>query len=238
MRGRPVKRVVRGKRPGDGAERVYDGLRRVIVEQTLAAGARLPEDMVAARFGVSRTLVRTAISRLVTDGLVERENNKVARVACPTAEEAEDLFRTRRTIEGAVIDRLTGALSKKDAERLRAHVRLQRSSGNDRPTAVRLSGEFHILLAEICGSAMLRRYVSELVGRSSVVLTAQSTAHALFCSAAEHSEIIDALVDADKAVAHDRMCRHLQNIAYRAQQLPGPAKDFTELPDEALSLLP
>ncbi len=233
-----MKRATGGKRPGDGAERVYAGLRRVIVEQTLAAGARLPEDAVATRFGVSRTLVRAAISRLVSDGLVERENNKVARVASPTAEEAEDLFQTRRLIEAAVVERLSGSISRKDAERLRDHVRIQRSSGDDRPTAVRLSGEFHILLAEISGSTLLRRYVSELVGRASVVLTAQSTAHALHCSAAEHSEIIDSLLGSDKAAAHDCMGRHLQNITYRAQQVPGPAKEFSDLPDAALAELP
>ncbi|HET9199588.1 MAG TPA: GntR family transcriptional regulator [Dehalococcoidia bacterium] len=53
------------------AEAVYRRLHAGIEDGTIAAGARLRQDELAARWGVSSTPVREAFRRLEAEGLVE-----------------------------------------------------------------------------------------------------------------------------------------------------------------------
>lgn len=225
------------KRAGDGPDRVYKALRDIIVEQTLAVGARLPEDAVATRFGVSRTVVRAAIARLVADGLVERPRNQVARVASPTREEADDLMAVRAELEASIVARLVGTATKKQLDKLRTHIREEEAALQDRGKAVRLSGEFHVLLASATGSKLFERYMVDIIARSSLVFTAQTTMNALCCSPREHSEILDAIARGDAVAAKARMRKHLDDCADRSRQRFGPAENFADLPPNAIKPL-
>ena len=235
--GEVVKQLVKTKRAGDGPDRVYKALRSIIVEQTLAIGARLPEDAVATRFGVSRTVVRAALSRLVSEQLVERPYNQVARVASPTQAEADDLSSVRLIIETNIVVRLACSLPAKQAAKLRAHIRGEQAALHDRARAVRMSGEFHILLAQSTGSKILERYMIDIIARSSLVFTAQTTVNALCCSPSEHAEIVDAIVKGDQNAADARMRKHLRDFADRSRQRPGPAENFSDLPIDAIKPL-
>ena len=54
------------------ADRAYTGIVQIINEDGLQAGDRLPsEARLAERFGMSRTVVREALVRLVSDGITE-----------------------------------------------------------------------------------------------------------------------------------------------------------------------
>lgn len=72
---------------GEGALRIYEGLRREILAMTLSPGDLLDEKSIAAQFEVSRSPVREAIIRLASDGLVRTLPNKSAMVAPLNIEE-------------------------------------------------------------------------------------------------------------------------------------------------------
>ncbi len=60
--------------PAEGrlADRAYTAIVRIIAEDALAVGDRLPsEAQLAATFGMSRTIVREALARLASDGIVQ-----------------------------------------------------------------------------------------------------------------------------------------------------------------------
>lgn len=70
------------------AERVYDGMFHSIMTGAFAAGARLPSELaLAARFQVSRPVVRQALDRLRSEGLIEsrRGSGSVVCAARPGA---------------------------------------------------------------------------------------------------------------------------------------------------------
>ena len=48
-------------KPSTRSDLVYTVLRRAVIEQALAPGAKLLEDEIGAHFGVSRTVVRAAL---------------------------------------------------------------------------------------------------------------------------------------------------------------------------------
>jgi DNA-binding GntR family transcriptional regulator len=207
-------------RPAAGTDRagtVYHALRRAIVEQALAPGAKLPEDAIGERFGVSRTIVRNALGRLAAEGLVDLRRNKGAAVATPSWEEARDTFDIRIALERLVVSRLVGRLTRAQIDQLKAHVaEEERSRGHDDPMLIRLATEFHIVLAEMTGSAVLQRYVSEVSWRCGLILALYSRPHSSECAVSEHRAVIDALAKGDAARAMAVMDQHLESVAGRA----------------------
>ena len=92
--------------PASRAALAYRALRRAIIEQALRPGSKLPEDAIGEQLGVSRTLVREALSRLSAEGLVELRHNRGATVAYPSLEEARDVFAIRQAMERLVAEQL------------------------------------------------------------------------------------------------------------------------------------
>jgi DNA-binding GntR family transcriptional regulator len=215
----------------DRGDAVYLGLRRAIIEQSLMPGAKLPEDLIGESFGVSRTLVRSALTRLVGEGLVEQFKNRGSFVASPSLAEAQQVFDVRRQLENLVVERLSGALAPDQVRRLKAHVAAERRlSGVDGPEAVRLAGEFHVLLAALTGNALLARYVAEVVSRSSLILALYSRPHSAECGANEHADIIEAMAAGEVARARRLMDHHLGAVQDRAL-LPGSGAPAPGLKD-------
>jgi GntR family transcriptional repressor for pyruvate dehydrogenase complex len=61
------------------ADRVTEALMRKIAGEELPAGAQLPsEQMMAESFGVSRTVIREAVSRLKSEGLIDTKQGRGA----------------------------------------------------------------------------------------------------------------------------------------------------------------
>lgn len=200
------------------SDAIYATLRRAILEQALAPGAKLPEDSIGETFGVSRTSVRNALVRLNVEGLVDMVPNKGASVAMPTLEQAHDVFEMRRVLEREVVQRLCRRMSKDAIDALEAHIaeeeRALRSAG---PRSIRLAGEFHILLAELTGSQTLSDYVSQIVSRCSLILARFGRPHSAECGVEEHVRLVAALREQDVAAASAVMDAHLDAVETRAR---------------------
>lgn len=216
--------------PVPRAQAVYKALRRAIIEQALKPGMKLPEDSIGEQLGVSRTLVREAFGRLAIEGLVELKPNRGANVAYPTLEEARDVFEVRRGLERLVAESLAGRLTPAQSAELEAHVRLEeKAHGQDGPEAIRLSGEFHIKLAEMTGNALLLRYVQEASSRCSLILAIYGRPHSSECAVCEHRQLIEALRTGDAARAAALMDHHLQSVVTRALLAPRGERDIRDV---------
>jgi DNA-binding GntR family transcriptional regulator len=210
----------------DRAGQIYRALRHAIIEQALEPGAKLPEDAIGERFGASRTIVRHALGQLAAEGLVELRRNRGATVATPSWDEARDIFDVRLGLERLVVSRLSGRLTAEHIKRLNAHVdEEERARGNDEPLSIRLATEFHILLAEMTGSPVLTRYVSENASRCGLTLALYSRPHSSECAVSEHRAIIVALANGDADGATALMDEHLEAVAGRALIVSKPPKD-------------
>jgi DNA-binding GntR family transcriptional regulator len=216
--------------PVPRAQAVYKALRRAIIEQALKPGMKLPEDSIGEQLGVSRTLVREAFGRLAVEGLVELKPNRGANVAYPTLEEARDVFEVRRGLERLVAENLAGRLTAAQSAELEAHVRLEeKANEQDGPESIRLSGEFHIKLAEMTGNALLLRYVQEASSRCSLILAIYGRPHSSECAVSEHRQLIEALRAGDAARAAALMDHHLQSVVTRALLAPRGERDIRDV---------
>ncbi|MGZ3289652.1 MAG: GntR family transcriptional regulator, partial [Xanthobacteraceae bacterium] len=166
---------------------IYRALRHAIIEQALSPGAKLPEDAIGERFGASRTIVRHVLGQLAAEGLVELRRNRGAAVATPSWDEARDVFDVRLGLERLIVSRLAGRLTPEQIKRLESHVDdEERARGANEPLSIRLATEFHIVLAEMTGSPVLTRYVSEVASRCGLILALYSRPHSADCAVSEH----------------------------------------------------
>ncbi|MBP7065054.1 MAG: GntR family transcriptional regulator [Ferrovibrio sp.] len=206
---------------GDKVGTICRALRRAIIEQALEPGAKLPEDALGERFGVSRTIARQALGQLAAEGLVELRRNRIAVVATPSWQEARNTFDVRMALEALIVRQLSGQLTKAQLAELQAHVD-QEDAARDGPDAVsiRLATEFHILLAQMTSSPILIRYVSEVAYRCCLTLSTFSRPHSSECAINEHRAIIDALAKGRTEEVMQMMHHHLDAVASRALVAP------------------
>ena len=199
--------------PPTATARVYDAIYSAILEGRITPGMRLREEELAARFEVSRTLIRQALQRLAQDGLIDLQHNRGAQVMEPTRELAGHVFDARRVVECEVARRLGGRLDAAQMTGLRALIAREAAADarGDRPAAIRLSGAFHRALAELSGNPILLRVVNELLPTTSLLLALYPPVTGAGCAAHRHEELLAAIERGGQAAAAE-MRRHLQEI--------------------------
>ena len=74
------------------SDTVAAALSRAIHEHRLAPSTKLGEDELAEVYGVSRTIIRTALQSLAHAKLVEIQRNRGAFVSQPTPKEAQEVL--------------------------------------------------------------------------------------------------------------------------------------------------
>lgn len=199
---------------GDRVGRIRDGVTTAILEQRLLPGTKLGEDEIGEIYGASRTLVRTALHQLAHEGIVHIAKNRGAFVARPTPADAREVFEARRLIEPSILDRAIDAVSPDWLGRLDLHLAAERAaeSRGDARTSIRLSGEFHRLLAGMSGHSIYAGFLKELIARSSLIILLYRRRDTPACSISHHSGIVAAVRDADRASARALMLAHLNEI--------------------------
>jgi DNA-binding GntR family transcriptional regulator len=81
------------------ASRVAEALREQIADGAFRSGERMPEERIAASFGVSRNTLREAFQLLTRERLLVHRLNRGMFVRELTADDVADLYRVRRLIE-------------------------------------------------------------------------------------------------------------------------------------------
>lgn len=205
------------QKPALTDDEIYTKINSAIALQQLPPGTRLREDEMRQIFGVSRAHIRMVFTRLAYAGVVTLEPNRGASVAKPTIKEARELFVARRAIEATIVREAIARLTPRDITRLRAHIAEESDAEirRDRAEMIRLSGEFHLLLAEIADNATLQQFLTKLVTRESLAVAAYETPGRPSCSNHEHTRILEALIAKDAEAAIVLMTAHLEAIESR-----------------------
>ena len=202
------------KTPVASVDSIVERVLAAILEHQLPPGTQLVEERLASIFRVSRTQIRQALGRLAHDGIITVFPNRGAFVSSPTVEQAREVFEARRVVEPYLVRRLAADAAPKQIERLREHVALESAArtANDKRSIIRLSGQFHQIIADMAGNAFLARTLRELEALTCLVIILYDAPHMPSCSCQEHSGLIKAIAahDAEKAAA--RMVEHLNHV--------------------------
>lgn len=207
----------RRKPKGTQDELIYAHIFDAILEQRLAPGTKLSEESLGEIFGVSRTIIRRALSRLAHEHVVVIRPNRGAVVASPSIEEARQIVFARRVVEQAVMELVVDNATPAQIEQLRSQVVEEQDffAQGDRGAGIRLSGEFHLTLAEMANNPPLLSFQRSLVSQSSLIIAQYESGVKSHCSYDEHFELIDAIQQRDKAKAVRLMMHHLDHIEHK-----------------------
>jgi DNA-binding GntR family transcriptional regulator len=189
-------------------------IHNAVIEQRLRPGTKLSEAALCEAFSVSRAKVRRSLLVLAGRDIVELHANRGAFVARPTAEQARDVFDARRAIEPGILNRAIARSTEPDLERLAEHLRAENSARGhrDRRHAIRLSGHFHVILAEIAANRILERVVGELVTRTSLIIGMFGEPGTDNCHVDEHERILEAIRARDRKGGEALILAHLDHI--------------------------
>ena len=195
-------------------DEIYERIYVAILEHRLPPGTKLVEERLADIFGVSRARVREVLARMSHEQIVEIYPQRGAYVAKPAPSQAHDVFEARRLIEPALLRRLIDTLTPERVARLRQHQELELDARRreDKRAIVRLSGEFHTLLADLAGNLALARSMRELSMQTCLIIFLYDAPTATSCRADEHGQIIDAIARRDAGRAEKLMLEHLAHI--------------------------
>jgi DNA-binding GntR family transcriptional regulator len=83
---------------------------------------------------------------------------------------------------------------------------------DDRRTAVRLSGEFHVMLAQVSGNRFIERTMRGLQMLTCLTILLYNAPTAEACPHDEHARLIDALEAGNLKLAQRVMIEHLEHI--------------------------
>lgn len=201
-------------RPAASWAPVYIGIRDAIVAHRIAPGSKLPEDEIASIYGVSRTIVRSALQALGHDRLVNLEPNRGAFVAQPTKREAREVFESRALVEPHVAALACQNVTADQIARLREHLEREHEAthaGRD-SDAIMLSARFHVDIAELADQQILTGFVKDLVLRSSLIISLYWRRRDTTCENHAHQALVDALETGNGKAASDLMRSHLVDL--------------------------
>ena len=198
---------------GDPAAQVYQHISDAILEQRLLPGTRLGEEALCEIFSVSRPIIRRVLTKLAHDRLVEIRPHRGATIASPSLEEARQVFEARRIIERAIVTACCAGMVKADLAELRDHVRMETecAQNNDRVRWIRLSGEFHLVLARAAGNMVLHDILKDLIAQTSLIIGLYGNGSRSICSDGEHERIVEQIAKGDEAGAVETMLRHVHD---------------------------
>ena len=227
---KPVRKTIALPSGVELRSAIYDRILHAVLEHRLPPGTKLVEDRLAELFETSRAQVRDVLARLSDEAVVAIIPNRGAFVASPTPDETREVFEARRLIEPALVRRFIEQRDTQAVERLRALVQEEEKARTlqDRPTMVRLSGEFHIRLAEYAGNRMLARSMRALATLTCLAIFLYDAPHSTACREDEHELLLNAIARRRADRAAELMLEHLNHIE-ASLDLKAPRDEVVDL---------
>lgn len=219
------------------ADQVAQSLEASIRQRQLKPGDRLPtEAVLVTQFGVSRTVVREAISRLKSSGLVESRQGsgvyvQAARVEpldldrslAASQEAVIQIVEVRRALEAEVAELAAARRRAEDMSRIHAAVQALADAVLEGGDGVSEDVAFHRAIAQAAHNPFLLDtldYLSQVLAGATRVTRANEARRQDFAAAViqEHDGIVRAIEAGDPVAARAAATAHMNNAITRIRQ--------------------
>ena len=235
MRPAPEFNVERITTAGTLTDRVFEALKQLINGEDFQPGSRLPSELkMAGRFGVSRTVIREAVSRLKSEGLVEsrqgsgvfvRDRNMHApfRIDPNIMDSIQSVLQVvelRLSLEGEIA---ALAAKRRTREQMVAikqalkQIELDEQAGKD---GVEADIVFHRSIAEATGNPhflALIEFLFNFLNRATLITRSYEATKTTLLQQVreEHLHIVDAISRQDPEAAREAARQHMEGASRR-----------------------
>lgn len=193
------------------AHQVASVLREEILRAEAPPGARLRQEEIASRLGVSTTPVREAFRILEAEGLVRLDPGRGVLVFRPSIEEVRETYEIRETLEMLAIRHAVETLTDTEIEELE-RILDELDHASDRDEWIRLNNRYHDQMYAFASRPKLRSLIVSL--RDSMAGYMHSAIHRAIESGRarrEHLAILEACRSGDVVRAQDAVRVHLHH---------------------------
>ncbi|MEV0145010.1 MULTISPECIES: GntR family transcriptional regulator [unclassified Nonomuraea] len=195
-------------RPVSAVDALAGELRRRVLSGEITPGTPLPEQEIAAAYGVARPTVREALAALVHEGLLRRERNRSAYVPEVTLADLDDLMYVRRPLEDLMATAVAGRrVPEADAALARMDTLPAAAPWSD---TVAEHMALHEALIVAVGSPRLERLYGALAAETRLGLVRLREVYEdREVLVREHRELLDTIADGPVEAARAAVAAHL-----------------------------
>lgn len=208
-----------GGESGRLVDGVHERVVQMIVRGDLAPNARLHQERLAEKLGVSRTPIREALLRLEREGLVYTQPRRGMFVRAVTSGQVSELYEIREVLEPVAARLACERATPKNVAAIEAiQSRHERKYPRESSAAFRTNLELHLGLVQPCGNQLMLRFLR--------TVWHQDAAFRIFSfytevsdlvprMVGEHREIVDAFAAGDAESVEDLLRVHIRS-AFKA----------------------
>lgn len=206
-----------GGAPGSMTSQIYARLRSDIMSGELAPGSKLKIEELRKAYDVGTSPIREALSLLTSDHFVDRMDQRGFRVAKISADEFDELLKTRCWLEErALRESIGNGDSTWEEQVVLSAYRLSRVPRTEKGDHFIANAEwerrhkhFHATLISACGSTILQKFCNQLYDQNvRYRQLSGSKAYPTRDVAAEHGAICDAALARDANSAAELLVAH------------------------------
>lgn len=205
------------KMPQTKKDRVYEQIRKAILSGELKAGEILKEGELAQRYSAGKTPTREALIVLSYEKFLEPMPRVGYIVVKPSIHDVLETFHLRMLLEVEAIGLAAERLSEEEIWQLEQNNQAENDvvshySGSElKEKAYELNRDFHLIIAQASGNSRLAQTVRQLIEDMERMLSEDP----YLADPAQHKQILERLMQRDKAKAQEAMRMHLEETRSR-----------------------
>lgn len=201
---------------------VYTRLKWEILDMMIQPGALLTEQSLAVQYQTSKTPVREALNRLVSEELVTVMPHKGYVVSDISYGELLEIFQFREILEAAAVELAmqNATVQQMNELELLANKMPETFSESEIPRANSLlNNQFHMYLVSISNNALFMQTYEQIMERLYRVLLKDTQKNRASAIRTEHTELVSLMRSGDRAAACDYIRGHVRRTKERVLKI-------------------
>lgn len=195
--------------------RAYEAIKEAILSGKIRPGSRLSQIGLAEELNVSRAPVVDALSRLATEGLVERRPRSGYFVQTLTEKDVIDVYNVRCALECQALRDISATITPEDVDMLAdifeaSYEDLKRG---DMTGYVLADDRFHAELVRLANNRVLNSMWGLIRDQIQLIrVMVAVTTNRVMRAAEEHRRLIECLHNRDFAAAEEVLRHHIESV--------------------------
>ncbi len=195
---------------------VYRRLKADILGMKYKPGEKISEELIALKYGTSRSPARDALKRLQHEGLILVEPQVGSFIAEISVEQLKGVLQARMALEPVAVEWATPRTAKTDLAPIRANLERLRqiNPGERKAEQQETDRRLHYLLLDNCGNEYVATFLKQMIQRMSMMelYTTFPDIRRMEDALKETLSILEAVETGDPKAASGAMRNHLFHI--------------------------